>query len=165
MSLLVERPADEMPPVYGSRAWLGRAFGELLDNAIKYGPARSNVLVSFKQNGNFLLISVRNYGDLVPIHLRERLFQVLYRGRNAERKDTPGLGLGLGLARQIVQMHGGNLTLASVEDGTTDFTIELPTGAPSGDAKALDLAQAQRYAQDLARLMNLNKCKTEGAEQ
>ena len=165
MSLLVERPADEMPPVYGSRAWLGRAFGELLDNAVKYGPARSNVLVSFKQNGNFLLISVRNYGDLVPIHLRERLFQVLYRGRNAERKDTPGLGLGLGLARQIVQMHGGNLTLASTEKGTTDFTIELPTGAPTGDAKALDLAQAQRYAQDLARLMNRNKRKSEGAEQ
>jgi signal transduction histidine kinase len=51
------------------------------------------VLVSFKQNGNFLLISVRNYGDLVPIHLRERLFQVLYRGRNAGRKKRRASGL------------------------------------------------------------------------
>lgn len=164
MAVAIEQPAQELPPVYGSRVWLERAFSELLDNAVKYGPPRSNVLVSFKQNGNFMLISVANVGDQIPPNLRQRLFQALYRGRNALAEGVPGLGLGLSLSRQIVQMHGGNVLASDGEAGKTDFTLELPTGAPSRESPDVDLAQVQRYAQDLARLMKHRSRKPEGVE-
>lgn len=166
MALSIEQPADEMPPIYGSRMWLERAFSELLDNAVKFGPARSNVLVTFRQNGNFMQLSVRNVGDQIPAHLRHRLFQALYRGRNAQQSNTQGLGLGLNLARQIVRMHGGNVTAGSCDEGETDFTLELPTGAPSRENPDVGIAQVQRYAQDLARLMKKRRSRTsQGVEE
>jgi K+-sensing histidine kinase KdpD len=68
-------------------------------------------------------------------------------------ETTPGLGLGLPLARRIVEMHQGRLVLEQDLDGFVTCSIELPACASSHTSTELHLAQAQRYANDLARLM------------
>ena len=78
--------------------------------------------------------------------------QPLMRGAEAAAR-APGLGLGLPLARHIIEMHHGRLALEQELDGFVTASIELPTStSPFASAEA-DIAQAQRYASDLARLM------------
>lgn len=148
------RAGDDLPSIYGSERWLSRALREALDNALKYAPARSEILVKASHNGGFLRLSISNQGagSMAPA-LRQRLAQPVYRGRNARERQEPGFGIGLPLARQIVELHGGRMSIE--QDLEDDFTcaIELPAGAPLQQDGQLDLEQAQRYARDLARLM------------
>lgn len=78
--------------------------------------------------------------------------QPLMRGADAAA-NTPGLGLGLPLARRIVEMHQGRLALDQELDGFITASIELPTSTSPFASPETDIAQAQRYASDLARLM------------
>jgi len=71
---------------------------------------------------------------------------------NASSAVKPGLGLGLPLARHIVELHRGRLALEQEPDGFVTCTIELPAGVAAHLSAGLDLAQVQRYASDLVRL-------------
>jgi signal transduction histidine kinase len=154
VGLALERVAADVPALYGSRLWLARALQECLENAIRHGAPRSEVLVDVSAGGGFVRIRVRNLGLAgVPAHLRGRLMQPLYRGAAAVSSGLPGLGLGLPLVQQIVQLHGGNFSLREDLDGLVEATVELPAGAPAAAPGTNDLAQAQRYARDLARLI------------
>jgi signal transduction histidine kinase len=141
----------ELAPIYGSRQWLGRAFSELLENAIKHAKPGSAILVSARQNGPFQVLSVRNHGAELPYHLRERVFLPFFR-QGSQGAPATGMGLGLALARRVVELHGGHVRL-NAEDGDTEFLMELPTGGKIGKNPDMELAQAERYAHDLAILM------------
>lgn len=152
--LLIDAGVDDLPPVYGSERWLDRVLIECVDNAVRYGAEGSDVYLSAAAHGAFVRISVRNMGvSGVPAHLRQRLLRPLYRGKNAIDADEPGLGLGLSLASRVVALHGGHLSVDQAERTQIECAVELPTGAPHHDAQQLDLVQAQRYARDLAALM------------
>ncbi len=157
---VVARAADDLPPLYGSERWLSRAVREALDNAVKYASTRSEIVVKAVLLNGFLRITVRNEGvGVMAPALRQRLMQPVYRGRNARRRKEAGFGIGLPVARQIVEVHGGRMAIE--QEGNDDFScvIELPAGAPQQPGQ-LDLEQAQRYARDLARLMERRKATT-----
>jgi len=158
--ILIDSKVEEMPPVYGSEKWLDRVLIECVDNAVRYGAPGSEVYLSARAQGEHVRISVRNMGaNGVPAHLRHRLLRSLYRGKNAILAGEPGLGLGLSLARQVVELHGGHLVIDQPDTDEIECAIEMPTGAPKNDARQLDLEQAQRYARDLARLMQRRAAK------
>lgn len=89
---------------------------------------------------------------------RSRLMRPLIRGQEAQ-DSTPGLGLGLPLARSIVEMHQGRLVLDQELDGFVTCTVELPTAISPQAPDELNLALAQRYANDLARLMTTRRSR------
>lgn len=151
--LLIEPSKGPLPALYASAYWLGMALDACLDNAIKHSPPGGDIVLSSLSCGGFIRITLRNTGrGLHSALLRQRLMQPLMRGKQAA--DTaPGLGLGLPLARSIVEMHHGRLILEQDLDGFVTCTIELPACASSRTSAELHLAQAQRYANDLARLM------------
>lgn len=102
---------------------LKRAIGNLLDNALHYGK-RADISVD-KAGGN-IEIRIRDHGPGVPEEALATLFQPYVRLEHGRSQNTQGMGLGLGIARSIVQAHGGELKLANHPDGGLEAVIALP---------------------------------------
>ena len=94
-----------MPVVQGDRALLSSVFGNLLSNALKYGPrSDGDIWVTASRSGSEWTFAVESVGPAIPEESRERIFHVWERG-SVERR-TRGTGLGLTIVRQIVERHG-----------------------------------------------------------
>jgi len=102
------------------------ALGNILDNAIDYSPVGGAVAVALQTDGNNMNISVSDKGIGIPATDQERLYSKFYRAENAKRVRTSGTGLGLYLAKHIVDDHGGSVRVNSREGEGSTFTIVLP---------------------------------------
>jgi len=99
----------------------------VLDNALKYSPPSSQVDVSLVSKGKNASISIKNSGEGIAEADLPYIFDRFYRADNSRTGgETSGFGLGLSLAKQIVQLHGGELSVASAKGEMTTFTINLP---------------------------------------
>ena len=101
-----------------------RVFDNLLRNAINYSFEESLIDIIVEKNEN-LLIKFINQGDTIPKEKLERLFEQFFRLDSSRTSATGGSGLGLSIAKDIVKLHGGDLT-ASSHDERVEFKIELP---------------------------------------
>lgn len=152
---------DDLPPVYGNARLLSRAVRECLENAVKHsreavtGEAAAQVGIHAEVHGEHARLTVTNHGLGHLPALGERAYLPFNAARTpiTPGRRSPGLGLGLPLARRIVEIHGGFVRVATAHDEAAELVIELPTGAPRREAGRHDIAQAQRYAADLAKLM------------
>ncbi|ENO97473.1 sensor histidine kinase [Thauera phenylacetica] len=151
--LSLEPVPGGLPVIYGSAHWLGLAFDACIDNALEHSDNGIDITLAVSASAAFVRITLRNRGrGLRSPLLRKRLMQPLMRGAEAAAR-APGLGLGLPLARHIIEMHHGRLALEQELDGFVTASIELPTSTSPFTSAEADIAQAQRYASDLARLM------------
>jgi PAS domain S-box-containing protein/excisionase family DNA binding protein len=104
---------------------LEQVLTNLLDNASKYSPADSPIQVMVSQStGDTLEIAVRDHGIGIPPQRRELIFERFYQAHGDGHKS--GLGLGLYVSRQIVELHGGKLTAEFPSDGGSRFVVRLP---------------------------------------
>ena len=120
-----------LPPVRGQRDLLALAFTEVLRNVAQHarpprGPAVARVVVD-ERDGR-LVLHVDDEGPGIPARRRDDVLNLFQR----LRRDVPGTGAGLAIARRAVERHGGTLTLGEAPGGGTRVTIELPTGGPPG---------------------------------
>lgn len=95
--------------------WLGEALYNILDNAVKYSENRSQVEVSMLVNEMFLKIQVRDYGVGIEPGEENQIFQRFYRGKRVTTQS--GFGIGLYVAREIVNSHGGFLVARRMQPG------------------------------------------------
>lgn len=152
--LLLQSATGLLPTVYGSTYWLGMALDACIDNAICHSGHGTDIALSACGIGNYVRITLRNQGyGLQPALLRRRLANPLMRGKAAS-DERPGLGLGLPLARKVVELHGGRLVLEQELDGFVTCIVELPAGTSPLPSQDMNVAQAQRYANDLVRLLS-----------
>jgi PAS domain S-box-containing protein len=100
------------------------ALKVLIDNAIAYSPATSPVVLVGRLAASGIELAVRDHGPGVPASDQTRVFDKFYRGRNAD--GMPGSGLGLYMARSIIEVHGGVLSLVTPNGGGAEFRIWLP---------------------------------------
>ncbi len=126
----------------GLDVWLDRekmdsVLKNLLSNAIKYTPCGGSVVVSVCDNGTSWRVEVADTGIGIPPAERKRLFNSYYRATNAVNSKVTGSGIGLMLAKRIVVMHGGTISLHSAVGGGTVVTLNVPKRS-----KALDKAVA-----------------------
>jgi signal transduction histidine kinase len=107
----------------------------LLDNARKYSPEGQPIEVTLAQpTADHIVISVRDHGNGILEVDRPYIFERFYQA--SPSRSTAGLGLGLFISRQIVELHGGELTVEFPEDGGTRFVARLPTRPPRSDGVA-----------------------------
>ncbi|MEW6553939.1 MAG: PAS domain S-box protein [Actinomycetota bacterium] len=98
----------------------------LLDNAVKYSDQGTVVEVVIERYGEEVAVSVLDRGVGVPPQHRDKVFNRFYQVEEAQYHSTPGLGLGLFLARQIVEVHGGRISCEPREGGGSIFSFTLP---------------------------------------
>lgn len=103
---------------------LARVFDNLINNAIKYGAEGKKVLVNVAAEEEIVTISVTNYGYVIPADELPLIFNKFYRVEQSRSTSTGGTGLGLAIAKNIVDMHGGTISVASDLNGTV-FTVKL----------------------------------------
>jgi signal transduction histidine kinase len=98
----------------------------LLDNAAKYSPPGSPIRLAATAHGQEARIEVADHGAGIPDGERKKIFQAFYRGAGARDQGVKGTGIGLAMAREIVNAHGGRITLESSPETGTRFAIILP---------------------------------------
>jgi signal transduction histidine kinase len=115
--------------VRGDPNRLAQVVGNLLSNAIKYSPEGGTVHVVAEQANGVVRVSVRDEGLGIPEDQQERVFVKFFRG-DAPASGIPGTGLGLTIARSVVEAHGGSMNFESGSGEGSVFWLELPTAAP-----------------------------------
>lgn len=104
---------------------LARVFDNLLRNAVNYSYSGTVVDIFATEVGSMINVSVRNVGDCIPQAKLERIFEKFFRVDNSRSSVNGGAGLGLAIAKQIVELHGGKISAESNSE-FTQFTVSLP---------------------------------------
>ncbi len=117
--------------VLGDRDRLEQVLGNLMENAVKYSPDGSEILVSVDDRGDQLVTSVADRGIGIPSDELGQVFERFHRGRQVSSTNYGGLGLGLYITKQIVERHGGTISVESREGIGTTFSFSLPVAATS----------------------------------
>jgi two-component system CheB/CheR fusion protein len=126
-AISIDAPAEPLP-VRGDANRLEQVLLNLLTNALQHTPPATPIEVRLRREGGEITLAVHDDGlgipaDLLP-HLLERFYQVARHDRGSQE----GMGLGLFLAHQLVEAHGGRLAVASAPEEGTTFTVWLPAG-------------------------------------
>jgi signal transduction histidine kinase len=122
-------------PVRGDPDRLAQVVANLLSNAIKYSPDGGTIEVVGEQEDDVARISVRDEGLGIPDELQQRVFAKFFRG-NAGANGIQGSGLGLTIARSVVEAHGGRISFRSKSGEGSVFWLELPIAASADDFAA-----------------------------
>ena len=121
-------PSEQPLRVCGDPDRLSQVISNLLSNAIKYSPEGGDVEVSGEGDGSTIRVRVRDHGIGIPGEQQARIFTKFFRG-DAPARGIPGTGLGLTLAREIIEAHGGTIGFSSTANRGSTFWIELPAAA------------------------------------
>ncbi len=114
---------------------LSQVWMNLLSNSIKFTPARGKISVSLQQQSDQLTITVQDSGMGIREADQTRIFERFYKSDlSRNRSANSGSGLGLSIAKKIIEMHHGTIAVASIPDRGTCFTICLPTVQPAQTA-------------------------------
>jgi two-component system phosphate regulon sensor histidine kinase PhoR len=132
VSLRTEVAADQAVVVAGDEDRLGQLLANLIQNAIKFSPARSEVVVHVRGEPEQVLVEIEDHGPGIPRADRNRIFERFYKVDRARSRGRGGTGLGLAIARHIVDRHGGHIWVQSEEGQGSSFFVSLPKAGGVG---------------------------------
>ena len=113
--------------LWGDADKLSRVFNNIMKNAIAYSYSNSIIDITAFEQAENTVIQFTNTGDPIPPQKLETIFERFFRINTARSSETGGAGLGLAIAKEIVNAHGGTIAAQSDESKTT-FTVIFPTG-------------------------------------
>ncbi len=114
-----------LTPIMADKDLLRIAINNLLTNAVKYSRPGGVISMSCEETGQTVRIVVQDHGIGIAAEEQELIFDRFYRSENAEARERSGHGLGLSLARDIVQLHNGSLTVTSTPNEGSEFAIQI----------------------------------------
>ena len=124
---LVAKVSSDEPPVWADPQRLAQVLGNLIENALRHTPPGGRVEVSARTDHDELTLRVADTGEGIPAEHLPHLFERFYRVDAARNREHGGAGIGLAIAKALVEAHGGHITATSDGPGTgTAFTIRLP---------------------------------------
>jgi len=131
---LTSEVPDDLPKIWADPERLGQVLGNLLDNALRHSRPHGHVDVAATAADNVLTITVSDTGDGVAAEHLPYLFERFYRVDAARDRAHGGAGIGLSIAKALVEAHGGEIAVHSDGPGTgTTFTITVPATNPTGE--------------------------------
>ncbi len=125
-----KKPKKKTPMIEVDAEKIKLAINNLIDNAIRYNQPGGKVTVTLTQDRNKIKISVSDKGIGIAKDQQKRVFTKFFRSVNAMRIETEGTGLGLFIAKNIIEAHGGKIWFESAEGKGTTFYLTLPLKAP-----------------------------------
>ncbi len=128
ISLALERPAA-LPLVLGDRDRLAQVMGNLLSNALRHTPPEGRITVRVTDRGREVVVAVADNGPGVPPEDLPHLFERFWRRDPSRQRATGGSGLGLSIARHIVEAHGGHIWAEPTPGGGLTVAFTLPPAA------------------------------------
>ena len=152
MLLIYDEP-DLFVPVFGDRGKLRQVFINVIDNALKYSDPGDTTTVSARVEGNNIIIEVEDTGCGISAADLPKIKTKFYKANLTRR----GSGIGLAVADEIIQMHGGRLDVSSVEGEGTTVTITLPIMERGDDSTQIAEATAEKAAPPSDAAVHLNK--------
>ena len=149
LSRMLEQIASEFEPILGEKElfWelsiepnveivcdpdkLERVFDNLIRNAVNYSYSNTGIRMGLFQKEGFAEVRICNQGKTIPKEKLNRIFEQFFRLDASRSSKTGGAGLGLAISKEIVELHGGQITVQSAEEKIL-FTVRLPlSGTPS----------------------------------
>ena len=123
--------------VQADRDTIQQVFANLVDNALRYAPGRTEIQLGARHREGVVEFFVRDFGTGIPSEHLPRLFERFYRVDKARSQKTGGTGLGLAIVKHIILKHGGTVGVSSELNHGSEFTFSLPVSL-----KAAELARA-----------------------
>ena len=105
---------------------MGRVLNNLVGNAVSHTPPGGHVTIHAKTDGERVKVSIRDTGEGIQPEDLPHIFERFYRGEKSRSRASGGAGLGLAIARGIVEAHGGKITVESAPGQGSPFIFTLP---------------------------------------
>lgn len=122
-SIQVETP--EVLTYKGDGDKLARVFNNIIKNAVSYSYDNTVITIKARQEDGSIITEIISHGDMIPEHQQQQIFEKFFRLDTSRSTQTGGAGLGLAIAKEIADAHGGNISVKSDEEQTV-FTVSLP---------------------------------------
>ena len=123
---LIFKIAPKLPVLHGDRDKIMLAFHNLVGNALKYTTDGGQVVVNVDGDESQITVAVKDTGIGISEEDQQLVFDKFYRARDERVSEVTGSGLGLALAREVIRLHGGDITVESRVDEGSTFTLTLP---------------------------------------
>lgn len=117
---------EPMFPVPVDADLMKQVFSNLIENAIKYSPEDTKILVSSEETTTKVIVQVADQGAGIPADELQNIFMKFFRSKNAKSSPIKGSGLGLYLAKYFTELHRGHIFVESSHGNGSTFTVELP---------------------------------------
>lgn len=155
----VELQLSAVPPVHveGDRRRLEQVFFNLIDNALKFTPAGGRISIDVRVGDGHVNVQVSDNGDGIDPAFLPHVFDRFRQADSTTSRTHGGLGLGMSIARQLVEAHSGQISAASDGKGCgSTFTVQLPTLASAGEPAAHDAPDAPSHDETGRRNVRLD---------
>jgi len=132
--------AEKIPKAYIDPLQIKPVIHGLIDNAIRYSKGKGKIQIILKPVKNYILVKIQDNGIGIPQAQQTQVFTKFFRGSNAMKAQTEGLGLDLYLAKNVIELSGGKIEFTSHEDKGTTFNLYFPTSKKQVESR-LKIAQ------------------------
>ena len=113
--------------VYADKNRIGQVLINLINNAIKYSPDKNKVEISlYSSQEGYASVSIKDYGIGIEDEEQHKIFQRFYQAGSQQNKHYTGFGIGLYISSEIIQRHGGQISVSSNKNEGASFTITIP---------------------------------------